>query len=181
MMRACDLQMWRHCSAFVCFYFSLLIDRKTTDSVFLQMVYNTQQDYNVMAGSWWCRPHGRTGHSTVSLKQTSTKMLPPSYYRHDNIHFCLLCFLQHYDEVVCKGKSPETGCCRLFAQHWRGFSVGCCGRFHSTLRRVFFDPVQCREVFRRLVFLFVLVLQRGMMGVWPRCCCWEWIWMSREK
>lgn len=61
-----ELYWWsvngRHCSVCVL----LLESWQSTDSVFWQMVY----DRTTMGGT--------RGHSTVSLKRTSTKMLPPS-------------------------------------------------------------------------------------------------------
>lgn len=39
-----------------------------------------------------------------------------------------------------------------------------------------FDQVQCRERFH-ISFVNSLFIysyfEEGMMGVWPRCCCWE--------
>lgn len=53
--------------------------------------------------------------------------------------------------------------------------------FHSMPRRVFFNPVQCGEFSHGLVFVFVLILKRGMMGMWLMRFCWEGSWMSREE
>lgn len=67
--------------------FSLVKDRIPTDSICPTDGLGLQSDGKAVQR--WRASCAVKGHRTVSLKQTSTKMLPPSYYRHDTTHFCL--------------------------------------------------------------------------------------------